>query len=1240
MATIGVCVFCAVTSIAALFNLEEILIMKLKKTIAIVLSLTILLVTLPLCTITVSAATDDIWQYYISGSSACVTGVTKKQSGTVIIPSVLGGYPVTAVGSDSRQFGNLAGCHVVFPQGVTSINGRCFEYCSPASITIPKSLTWVSFCAFNYCWDLTDVYYEGNSSDKSNIRIEYVGIGGNDALVDATWHYNFDYSTYEPYQKMKEEISKKEYILKHVSFTEWIESASINENYGFYNTIWDAELSSNQSYPFDNRLGAYKAWDIIGDIGKICSFSFKDIKITADYYELFLADLILAVNNVSLNKKVETKSFEAYKKGYSALKKIFQTLDEWDLDVYENSYLDFETVIKPYIFDDNFQMNDGTKIVLSGLLKDAFTKERENVINQVFEGFGASATICEYVTTAEDILGAFREVFRAYCVAKSYQSVSEDYFDILYLAAEKMENAQYSQWFKENLDDFYKIANSDIEVYNSCLTVLKEETYGIGYEILVKKFLTSISYDQFSYLIGVEPSTIGIAVFTYNSTYKILDWITNLSDEATPYYFMNYVAPLEKALWEVERDYANVLNANKTYDNAVKYDYAYKLLKQINLYLYQNAYDFSAAKKLPDDMRYITIYQHLWNTVNCHENTPMISNRKVVSISDNADITISDTNGNVLANIIDGEISVNNDSVTVMSYSGETSIVFDSSQTVNVKISTSQKGKISYSVSEFQNKNVSRSAEFYDLDVDEGQVFTGSITSGLNSDRYSLITNGTVVSSDYDSKLAIKCVTNGHMPGRLWFAEYKDCKYTIEKTYCTICNKEIKRCVSSTSEKDTLENGDIVTYGMYPQSKVTDSGLLTLLNSIDFEWTTIPKQISYGYYSDSGNYDATVRSEYIKYTDVAYENSKYRALYTNNTISWYKYEALKWRILDADKGLAICESIVDSQPFSNTTYYLNTSECYKDSNHKIYANNYAESSIRNWLNNDFFNTAFSDAQKSNLMTNELNNSGCSEFFEQYASKTTNDKVFLPSIDEVNNTNYGLLNEDSLYPNFTDYAVAQGLDTTYYYWRLRTSGYRSGYTSVVSCDGWIMSDYDAKRTDYGIRPLICFDFNNDLISSSGHWDDNICIENCIEQSCTQDGSYDYVEKCKICNAEIERETFLLQAFGHSVSEWNVITKPTVNDYGLRQQKCKICNETIAEERILLGDANNDLRLNANDLTYFRKKLLGNLEIQLWQTYVFDINGNDAIDIVDLVKLKKYLADVYYDGPPVFDFEEEI
>ncbi len=166
------------------------------------------------------------------------------------------------------------------------------------------------------------------------------------------------------------------------------------------------------------------------------------------------------------------------------------------------------------------------------------------------------------------------------------------------------------------------------------------------------------------------------------------------------------------------------------------------------------------------------------------------------------------------------------------------------------------------------------------------------------------------------------------------------------------------------AEATAYKTGDIIEFGSYPQSKVADSETLSALNSLDLNW------ISYGYLSGDDHVGSMTSSDYMKYADVIFNGINYRAVqftqyrpsysynkssssyseqddngYTTNTVYWFKYETLEWRVLDPVDGLLMCETIIDSQPYNSTVYH-NINTCYGNLSYTNYANDYATSSIR------------------------------------------------------------------------------------------------------------------------------------------------------------------------------------------------------------------------------------------------------------------------------------------------------
>ena len=296
--------------------------------------------------------------------------------------------------------------------------------------------------------------------------------------------------------------------------------------------------------------------------------------------------------------------------------------------------------------------------------------------------------------------------------------------------------------------------------------------------------------------------------------------------------------------------------------------------------------------------------------------------------------------------------------------------------------------------------------------------------------------------------------------------------------------------------------GDIVTFGSYPQSEVTkesDSATYSKLEAAAKNW------VSYEYYSGNGDYGSMQPGDWMEYADMdingdgandyrAVRFTQYRPYYTEdpsssdnsyqytngytvNNIYYFKYEPLKWQVLDPKKGLVLSKSIIDSQAYSNTIY-SDSSEYYSDAAHTKYANNYAESSIRKWLNEDFYNTAFTSVQKQNILPTTLDNRAYSTDYSKYDSISTTDNVFLLSYSEAQNASYGFTNNtdptETRKAVGTDYAKAQGLWTKSSYkcshWRLRSAGSNSLSASGVAYDGYIYN-YLVSYTIDGVRPAL-------------------------------------------------------------------------------------------------------------------------------------------------------------------------
>ena len=106
-----------------------------------------------------SVAADEYsdcgYRYDVEDGKARITGVQNTISGDIVIPSMLGGYPVTKLGACS--FSSIPVTSVIIPDTVTVIDGAFCGNKSLVSVTIPDSVVSIESDSFYNCFNLSEV---------------------------------------------------------------------------------------------------------------------------------------------------------------------------------------------------------------------------------------------------------------------------------------------------------------------------------------------------------------------------------------------------------------------------------------------------------------------------------------------------------------------------------------------------------------------------------------------------------------------------------------------------------------------------------------------------------------------------------------------------------------------------------------------------------------------------------------------------------------------------------------------------------------------------------------------------------------------------------------------------------------------------------------------------------------------------------------------------------------------------
>ena len=171
-------------------------------------------------------------------------------------------------------------------------------------------------------------------------------------------------------------------------------------------------------------------------------------------------------------------------------------------------------------------------------------------------------------------------------------------------------------------------------------------------------------------------------------------------------------------------------------------------------------------------------------------------------------------------------------------------------------------------------------------------------------------------------------------------------------------------------------------------------------------------------------------------------------------------ESIEWLVLEADDQelLLMSRYVLDGQKYDDQA-----------------AVNWEQCSLRNWLNSDFYQIAFTEAEQQIIMQSSLSNENNPDY-ETAGGKETKDRIYLLSIEEAEQYQ----KEETLQPflacEATVYAQQQGIwtDTAsdYCWYWLRSPGRFDSYAAGVGYTGMIESyGTSVDQEAYGVRPVL-------------------------------------------------------------------------------------------------------------------------------------------------------------------------
>lgn len=219
---------------------------------------------------------------------------------------------------------------------------------------------------------------------------------------------------------------------------------------------------------------------------------------------------------------------------------------------------------------------------------------------------------------------------------------------------------------------------------------------------------------------------------------------------------------------------------------------------------------------------------------------------------------------------------------------------------------------------------------------------------------------------------------------------------------------------------------NVIIYGMYPNSHVTNQLLIDTLSSLH------PCEYN-GYYYYNHEYYTNQVAEYP--SDIS-ESAKptFHAYFADGeemiegSLYWFKVEPIRWKVIFTTNSqyTLLCEKLIDLQMYHTSADFRYIDEKL------IYPNNYEYSNIRNWMNGLFLDTAFT-FNSLEIINTLVDNSASttSRDDNMYVCSDTEDKIFALSYSDFYDSKYGLNGATSNRKAVvTDYCLAHGAKTQF------------------------------------------------------------------------------------------------------------------------------------------------------------------------------------------------------------------
>ncbi len=459
-------------------------------------------------------------------------------------------------------------------------------------------------------------------------------------------------------------------------------------------------------------------------------------------YDLIFLDLLSTKGTEeSLSGMVKSNGFVVAKKLIDDLAKVFRTDAEWSDDIKDpklwEAFLDLEP-------------NDYSSNRLYQALNKLFKGKGKDKINLLFEGYDCYGDIISEIKDGAEGLDYFLELFKYVASVEAYYNSSAEFKAVLKEISETMlkVNDTFGAEFKKTYDNYSECVDYNSALENVLKHAGKEGVALVGgymsdylQDTALKFCKTALKMSEKAAANLVE------CLWAYKTGFELGNMITNNDDVMECRRLLRADYMLDEAIYSVMNSHANKLKTNPSYTEALYFDAAFGLFKNLQLHSI-NCHKAFMEKKGASIVSWMlgrdgvfkreaeaqAVIIDTWKKIKCHYDIttggflysgPSTYSNTVVVACPTDVYVYRKSDGELVASVVNNVVYCIDDALTVVAESNDKAICVPNLDDYDIQIVATDEGSmtVEYNVSTPERTYCEREVQFNNVELSTESSF-------------------------------------------------------------------------------------------------------------------------------------------------------------------------------------------------------------------------------------------------------------------------------------------------------------------------------------------------------------------------------------------------------------------------------------------------------------------------------------------------------------------------------------